>query len=182
MATNPNFSLNKDATLRDVNSTSLQVANNIMVGGNFGSNTGIVVAGQVVTVVDAVINPAVVNTRYLVGPITVNRAVTMPAGTTAGQTIVFELVGQNANNADLVITCPANLAAGSTLTSNSTGAAGPIGAVAGAGPVLTINGDTNGGGGIGSVAVFESDGTTWRCSTTLICQGDASVADASAFS
>ena len=114
MATNPNFSLNKDATLRDVNTVNLQVANNVLAGGTLGSNTGTITAGTVVTVVDAVINPAVVNTKYLLGPNTGNRAITMPAGTTAGQTIVFKLVGQNGNNNNWVITCPAAMAAGST--------------------------------------------------------------------
>jgi len=34
MATNPNFSLNKDANLQDVNTTDLQVANNAAIGGS----------------------------------------------------------------------------------------------------------------------------------------------------
>ena len=39
MATNPNFSVNKDATLRDVNATSLQVAGNLTVGGSISPGT-----------------------------------------------------------------------------------------------------------------------------------------------
>ena len=39
MALNPNFSLNKDATLRDVNATSLQVAGNLTVGGSIAPGT-----------------------------------------------------------------------------------------------------------------------------------------------
>jgi len=183
MATNPNFSLNKDANLADVNAVDLQVTNNVLAGGTLGSNTGTVTAGTVVTVVDAVINPAVVNTKYLLGPNTATRAITMPAGTTAGQTIVFKLVGQNTNNNNWVITCPVAMAARSTLIANLNGGDGPTGAVAGgANTILTIAGDTNGGGGIGSVAVYQSTGVTWHCSATLVDQGNGSAADASAFS
>lgn len=171
--------------------TPFQIRKNI--GGTQGNSSGafqapIMLSGagksapsNVVTVVDAAINPAVANTLYLVGPITANRAVTMPAGTTPGQVIEFLLVGPNGNTDDLIITCPAALAPGSTISGNTTN--NPVGAVAAGGnTILTIAGDTNGGGGVGSRAVFVSTGTTWRCTANLIGQGDGSVADASAFS
>ena len=186
---NPNFSVEKDMNLSNVNCESLEVGGDLTVGGllvtvaggALSTGSGAVSANNPVTVVDAAINPAVANTHYLVGPITVNRAVTMPAGTTAGQSIVFELVGLNANNADLVITCPANLAAGSTLVVAAAGTA-QRGVVAGANNILTIAGDNNGGGGIGTTAVFTADGTTWRCTAVGYLSGNGSAADASAFS
>jgi hypothetical protein len=55
MATNPNFSLNKDATLRDVNATSLQVAGNLTVGGSISPGT---FTNRVVTLTAPTAGPA----------------------------------------------------------------------------------------------------------------------------
>jgi hypothetical protein len=66
MATNPNFSLNKDATLRDVSTTDLQVANNAAIGGSAG-----VVGDMAVDGGDLVSNAAafrlLVNNNLVVG-------------------------------------------------------------------------------------------------------------------
>ena len=184
---NPNFSVEKDMNLSNVNCESLEVGGDITVGGllvttgAFSTGSGAVSANNPVTVVDAVINPAVANTRYLLGPNTANRAVAMPAGTTAGQQIVFQLVGNNGNNNDWVITTPAALSAGSYVLAANAGTA-QIGAVAGAADtILTIAGATNGGGGIGTTATYTADGTSWRCTEVGYLQGNGGNADQSAF-
>jgi len=190
MATNPNFSLNKDANLADVNAVDVQAANNVLAGGSLYSSTGAVMSGGAV-VVDAAINPAVANTTYLVGPITVNRAITLrPSTAGSNQTIKFKLVGANANNANLVFTsllaAPSvavnDFTNTSTLVSNSGAGNGPSSSLANNNNVFTLAGDNNGGGGIGSVVEFIQAGTTWQCKAHLVNQGNASVLDASAFS
>ena len=94
MATNPNFSLNKDATLRDVNATSLQVAGNLTVGGSISPGTftnRVAVLNQAAgTVLTTNLTPAQSGTTFVLtgtGSQTINLP-TLPTIATAATPVV----------------------------------------------------------------------------------------------
>ena len=115
MATiNPNFSVNKDATLRDVNATSLQVAGNLTVGGSIAPGT---FTNRVVTLVDAAaaaeigggpLTAAQSGTTFLVGALSVGaQTLTLPPAE-VGVNYTIQFLADPVQN--LTITCDATVA------------------------------------------------------------------------
>ena len=105
---NPNFSVHKDATLRDVNATSLQVAGNLTVGGSIAPGT---FTNRVVVITGAggtTVLTANDSGSVLYCNMAAAQGVTLPAPT-AGVNYKFIITSAASGNA-LTVNCGAGLA------------------------------------------------------------------------